>query len=160
MGGGLAPPFMKELPPATPWVSLGDTRAIKPRAMGESRWGKGSQDRLVPEPLPPALLLALGHIRWEPWSDYRGHPSQGSARGPQQPEGPRLPCPGPCASLPGPRLQSKTGLFTPASFRKNRAEVCGGGAAGGGVSGKVPGVWCGRWRPECGPGSRLPSPHS
>lgn len=87
-------------------------------------------------------------------------PSQGRARGPQQPEGPRLPCPGLRAALPGPRLPRQTGPLTPASFRKNGAEVCGGGAGGGGgVSGKVPGAWCGRWRPGCGPGSRLPSPH-
>lgn len=61
-------------------------------------------------------------------------PSQGRGRGPQQPEEPRLPGPGPPAPLPGAGLPTKTGHFTPGSSRKNGAE-----AHGGGYQGRLPG---------------------
>ena len=57
-------------------------------------------------------------------------PSQGRTQGPQQPEEPRLPGPGPPASLPGTGLPTKTRRVTPGSSRKNGAEAHGGGYQG------------------------------
>lgn len=108
----MASPFMSGLPPATPWASLGDIRAIEPRAMGESRWGGGCPGWVCA--LRPFLLSCCRR-----WDTADGSlcltagdtPSQGSAQGPQQPEEPRPLGPRPRASLPGLRLQTKTGPF-------------------------------------------------
>lgn len=86
----------------------------------------------------PSLLSCCRH-----WATSGGSlhltagasPSQGSAQGPQQPEEPGLPAPGPRASFAGPRLQTGTGPFSqPGSSKKSWRPVCVGGEA----SGRVP----------------------